>query len=189
MAKKISNIEELKKDYLAGNSLTKLQAKYGCERHALARNLKAAGINIVRNNQKYTYNLSLFSEIDNELSAYWLGFLYADGSLDAGRPQIELSLKSTDIKHIEKFRDLLCTELPIVNRAVKLGGKNHQAVRIVFSSTDIHTQLIALGCTPKKSLTLTFPTHRQLPYTMYINISLTVICIHWIYRDHCLKDC
>ena len=167
MAKKISNIEELKKDYLAGDSLTKLQAKHGIERHALARNLRAAGVTIVQNNQKHSYNLNLFSNIDNELSAYWLGFLYADGSLGMKRPQIEVTLKSSDAKHIEKLRDLLCITLPIVHRSVRLGDKIYQAVRIGFSSAVIHAQLIRLGCTPKKSLTLAFPSEEQVPRNMH----------------------
>lgn len=167
MAKRISNIEELKKDYLAGNSLTKLQDKYGFERHALARALKASGITIVQNNQKHDYNSELFNEIRSEASAYWLGFLYADGSLDLKKPQVELSLKSTDIAHMVKLRDLVCTTLPIAYKEIKTKGKAYQAVRISLSNQCIYSQLIALGCPPRKSLTLSFPTKEQVPHNLH----------------------
>ena len=29
----------------------------------------------------YTLNEDFFSEIDNEIKAYWLGFIYADGNI------------------------------------------------------------------------------------------------------------
>jgi hypothetical protein len=72
-----------------------------------------------------------------------------------------------ELKHMEKLRDLLCKDLPITDRQISLGTREHQAIRIVFSSRSIHAQLIALGCTPKKSLTLTFPTNTQVPSGMH----------------------
>ena len=37
--------------------------------------------------QKYSLNDDYFSVIDNEHKAYWLGFLYADGSLSKTAPR------------------------------------------------------------------------------------------------------
>jgi intein/homing endonuclease len=44
-----------------------------------------------------------FSTIDNEVKAYWLGFLLADGYVYGNRKQISIQLKQTDRHHLEKF--------------------------------------------------------------------------------------
>ena len=50
---------------------------------------------------------SVFDKIDTEEKAYWLGFLYADGSISSSSYQIELSLSSVDVNHIKKFKRFL----------------------------------------------------------------------------------
>lgn len=45
-----------------------------------------------------------FETIDNEEKAYWLGFLYADGSVGSNESKIELGLAEKDLHQIEKFR-------------------------------------------------------------------------------------
>ena len=48
-----------------------------------------------------------FEKIDTEEKAYWLGFLYADGSVGSKDDRIELGLAEKDFHHIEKFRDFI----------------------------------------------------------------------------------
>lgn len=48
-----------------------------------------------------------FEIIDTEEKAYWLGFLYADGSVSSSEDKIELGLAEQDMHHIEKFRDFI----------------------------------------------------------------------------------
>lgn len=161
--RKISNIEELAADYAACKSLTKLQTKYGFERHALSRALVKYGVKIVQNNQQYSYNKHLFDTIDTEEKAYWLGFWYADGNISIKRKSMEITLKADDEEHLKKFRDLICPELPICTRRVELHGRVYEAVRLSFSCEAIHAALIKQGCIAKKSLALTYPTETQVP--------------------------
>lgn len=46
--------------------------------------------------RKYTFNFNFFEKIDNELKAYWLGFLYADGCIHKinkyGEQELSLTL-------------------------------------------------------------------------------------------------
>ena len=51
--------------------------------------------------------LHIFEKIDTEDKAYWLGFLYADGSVGSKENKIELGLAEQDLHHIEKFRDFI----------------------------------------------------------------------------------
>lgn len=54
---------------------------------------------------KYSFDETAFDEIDNEETAYWLGFLYADGY--AERKGLRLSLGKRDIKQLERFRKFM----------------------------------------------------------------------------------
>lgn len=104
-------------------------------------------------------NQNIFSCIDTEEKAYWLGFLYADGCVRSGEKdnQIELSLQEQDYEHLIKFRKFIGNENAIAYR------EKQKAYRYCFRSKQIKTDLIKLGCTPKKSLTLSFPNKKQVP--------------------------
>lgn len=119
---------------------------------------------------KYTYNKDYFEVIDNQEKAYWLGFLYADGCITkfyrnekVKSMSLELSLKSEDKPHLEKFLKALDSNSPIQNRKHKIGKTTHTSNRAVVNCTKMCRDLVDKGCTPQKSLTLVFPTKEQLP--------------------------
>ena len=104
--------------------------------------------------------LSHFEKIDSEEKAYWLGFLYADGYISFSENKIELSLAEKDVHHIEKFRDFLGINNRICYRP------SAKAYRLSFRSDKCKQDLINQGCTPRKSLTLKFPTSKQVPHEL-----------------------
>lgn len=101
--------------------------------------------------------LDIFEKIDTEEKAYWLGFLYADGSVGSKENKIELGLAEKDLKQIEKFKTFLKINNKISYR------KSSKSYRISFRSDKCKQDLINLGCVPKKSLILTFPSEEQVP--------------------------
>lgn len=101
--------------------------------------------------------LTNFEKIDTEEKAYWLGFLYADGSVGSKEDKIELGLSEKDLKHIEKFRNFMNITNKISYR------KNTKSYRISFRSIKCKQDLIDKGCVPKKSLILKFPNENQVP--------------------------
>lgn len=106
-----------------------------------------------------TENKTLFETIDSEESAYWLGFLDADGCVHNGNNydyKIEISLKEEDRHHLEKFRDFIGKDNKISDRV------KTKAVRYSFRNKTIWQNLINLGCVPHKSLILQFPTEEQV---------------------------
>lgn len=120
---------------------------------------------------KYNYNEKFFKIIDNEKKAYWLGFLYADGYITRfyrndklKSMSLELTLQESDKEHVAKFLNSLESNVPIQNKRV---GK-YKSSRVVINCTNMCRDLVNLGCTPKKSLTLTFPSIDILP-DKYIN--------------------
>lgn len=116
---------------------------------------------------KYNYNESYFKNIHTENQAYWLGFLYADGCITRfyrneklKSMSLEITLQSEDVLHLEKFKKDLDCNVPVRHKIVS--GKYHSD-RLVINSTSMCRDLINLGCTPCKSLTLSFPDTSILP--------------------------
>lgn len=101
--------------------------------------------------------LKIFETIDTEEKAYWLGFLYADGSVGSKEHKIELGLAEQDLKQIEKFRDFIGIMNKISYRSTT------KSYRYSFRSESCKEDLIKQGCVPKKSLILNFPTENQVP--------------------------
>jgi len=100
---------------------------------------------------KYSRNSSIFSLIDTEEKAYWLGFLYADGYVDEKEGLIILGLKAEDGEHINKFRTFLQTDAPYQDK-INNGGHAYRFFRLYDKQlvADLNRQ----GLYKKKSLTL-----------------------------------
>lgn len=94
----------------------------------------------------------------NENSAYWLGFLCADGTVLKNN-EIRISLNVNDIKHIEKFKNFLKS-----NNTISTGiyGKEERAY---FSIRDnqLAKDLSYRGCINNKTYRLKFPNTLQVP--------------------------
>lgn len=135
-------------------SLTKLGEKYGVKRQTLSKHLKNRGYEVINYQNRIRCDETVFDIIDNENSAYWLGFLYADGNISSTGNRIEVHLALKDIKHLEKFRKFLKLENEIRSGFDSKGfGFCHLSVR----NKHLWNSLNSLGCYPQKSLILKFP--------------------------------
>jgi hypothetical protein len=105
--------------------------------------------------RKYNFNEYFFNEL-NEKSSYWLGFLYADGSVrmkDGKSGELRVKLKDTDKEHIEKFlKDIEC------DKPIKCGveGKSKFCSVTVYSNLLV-TRLFDLGCVNNKTQKIRLP--------------------------------
>lgn len=112
--------------------------------------------------RKHSIKENIFNKIDTQEKAYWLGMLFADGCVTkyekkGDHNSLELSLK--DKEHVKKFIEFLGeTKEP---KEKKIGP--YISYRYYVSSKELVADLIEKGCTPKKSLTLTFPKEDVLP--------------------------
>ena len=157
--KVIENLELAREDYLSSSlSLRNLCIKHNIPRGMISGYFLGKGIDIY--SRKSKVNNLLFEKIDTEEKAYWLGFLYADGSVsfDESRNinRVELTLKESDYEHLVKFAKFLDYD-----RTIKYREKV-KAYRLAFSSKSMCEDLIKLGCIPTKSLVLKFPTEEQV---------------------------
>lgn len=118
-------------------------------------------------NKKYDFNEDYFEVIDDEVKAYWLGFIFADGNVYVPKykegktkgGRLDIALKAEDDYHLWNFRNDINGNMDVVYRDMKLGDKIYPSCRITVNSIKMAQDLIKHGCTPKKSLTLEFPPH------------------------------
>lgn len=103
-----------------------------------------------QNTRKWHINQDYFKTWSPNM-AYMLGFWYADGCIYGGK-MFDITVNIKDKYIIKKFAEELNYDGPIQDYV------DRQAARINFSCKVIYDDLINLGGTEQKSLTLTFPT-------------------------------
>lgn len=148
-------------EYNNGQKQWQIADKYGCSQGQISKILRKNGIE-TRIGKKIKYsdiNTSFFDKIDCEENAYFLGLLYADGCVqtDNNAYTTTLKLQKQDQAIIEKLRDIISPSSPII-----LVDDNKYA-KFRTSQKVITDQLIILGCIPRKSLILKFPTIDVVP--------------------------
>jgi len=106
-------------------------------------------------NRRYTVNHAAFSRITPD-SAYWAGFLMADGCVQGNKVRLKLSV--SDINHLEKFRAFVGTDAPImidrVARYTEINGRAIQgqaAAFVTVASEQITKALASFGITERKT--------------------------------------
>lgn len=150
----LEDFENWKQLYLQGQSTKQIGALYSVDGGTVYDRLKQMGVMFrspSESKRLYTLNHEAFVSIATEETAYWLGFLYADGCVMEKEQTVQLVLKEEDQAHIKAFRDFLSADYPISF------DRKRNAVKLTVSSARLCASLIALGCTPRKSLSLTMP--------------------------------
>jgi hypothetical protein len=94
---------------------------------------------------------SYFSKLTDE-SAYWLGFISADGCVHKAHLRIDLGVK--DMPHLLKLRDALSSTHPVSQIPSR-----PSIARFVVSSPDIVKDLGTYGVVPNKTFKLEFPSN------------------------------
>jgi len=91
-----------------------------------------------------------FEKIDSEDKAYFLGLLFADGNVYLKRNRVQLTLANEDSYIIDKLAEC-------IDYHGKIYSDRRLYAKIILPSKKMCQDLISLGCTSKKSLTLKFP--------------------------------
>lgn len=144
--------EVVVEDYLHSDlTLRELEAKYHCSKRTISKILKQLNIRI-RNRYHDVELKNYFDTIDSEESAYWFGFLFADGTNtyngkeDCIRYVIELGLCEKDLQHIVKFCDFLGVSTNKIHYREKT-----KSYRIMVSSKKLCINLYEKGLVNNKT--------------------------------------
>jgi len=115
MKNKLLHVEsEVVSRYEAGEGCTALAREFDVQESSICRLLHRHGVQVrpkeKRNARKYTLQETFFDEV-NPLSAYWAGFLLADGCISGTR--VQLILQPRDEGHLRQFLADLGADNPI----------------------------------------------------------------------------
>jgi hypothetical protein len=152
------NIDVLIKEYLKGRNVEELARVLNKSVYAIRHKAKELGLR-VQDFRFYKVRDDAFSNWSEE-SAYWLGFISADGYLYEKTKTLIVTLSEKDKEHLAKFRDFIAPNNPIYVR--------HGRATLRIRSDRIYDSLITLGVTPRKSLTLNFPNIPESFFRPYI---------------------
>lgn len=140
--------------YQSGESLHVIAKHFDVYVQSIWKPMKRAGVvmrSLSQAGRRFPVNENVFSEI-SERSAYWAGFLMADGNVQKGSKDsylITLGLSVVDRAHVEKFRDLISPQAVVSTRHMESGD----SCTFRFRSKKAGEDLIRLGVTERKTFT------------------------------------
>jgi hypothetical protein len=112
--------------------------------------------------RNYNINEKYFDVIDLPEKAYWLGFLYADGSNFEERNYVSLTLKEEDRYILEKLKNDLKSEQPIIEIHNKQFNKIYP--NLTIKNKNISEQLKNKGIVQNKTFICRFPNWLEEKY-------------------------
>jgi len=135
--------------YEAGHSARAIARVYPVSHHTvIVSALRRQGIvqrSPAERNRLYQLNPHVFDKIDDEPSAYWYGFIYADGYVH--HRSLSLSLKGSDYRHLERLRTFLQSTAPITR--CKRGVRKEYTTALLYVTHDhLADTLRRLGILP-----------------------------------------
>jgi len=141
---KLINLSKIEK-----YSAVKLASIFECDKKTILRTLYCNNIilpNLGRYKKRIYCNEKFFNKL-TKISAYWAGFIAADGCLFNGKQKnLRIGLNKLDKNHLIKFKKAVKTNAKICNI------KSNNSSGISIYSVRILDSLIKLGIMPNKSL-------------------------------------
>jgi hypothetical protein len=147
-------------------SIQAIQKETGLSRYLVSKELRLRGIKIRKGyptSTKYSINESFFKAIDSPEKAMILGFWYSDGNVHIRKGRgcsCSVSQMASERYYLEHIAKIMGYNAP-VKAFTNQHGREYVSLSVYKPS--IANDLIALGCYPRKSLTLKFPTPSQVP--------------------------
>lgn len=156
-----NNLEEFKSLHSKGYGYVRLAKYFNVSLNRVITFCRKHGIKgQPKKYSKYKYNNNFFKTIDTEAKSYYLGLIAADGCIVTKKDELsclELSFTEEDSDILYPFRDLVAPNSPIKTynylKSGVYGTYKPRCILRIFSR-DIMLDLISLGITPRKSLTL-----------------------------------
>lgn len=148
-----SHMNKIKELYESGMNLTQVGKVFGVSYGTIKNKLKEMGVKILGHKDMNPRNSNYFNPQNlNEESAYWLGFLYADGCVHTKSNEISISLK--DEEHLYKFKEAISSSNHIGVTNVDKFKKPTKVFHFSIRDKQLRNDLVELGCVPQKSLKL-----------------------------------
>lgn len=95
-------IREIIELYNSGYGTMYIARSLSISRCTIQKYLMLNGIRLRKTSPRFHYNIKFFSKYD-PISAYWAGFIAADGYIRKNRATLHIKLKKSDYPHLLKF--------------------------------------------------------------------------------------
>jgi len=142
--------------YKQGKSTCEIAKIVGHGQPSVRKLLLDNGCDTSRNKTKYDINIDFFDKINNEIKAYILGIVYADGSVN-NKGRFRIALQERDKRILERIKQEIGYTGPLYYKKA-CNEKCQSQVELCVNRKKFTDKLIKLGCIPNKSLVLKFPT-------------------------------
>lgn len=154
---KVTNPNEIKEMYLAKRyTVGKLAEYYSVSKKTIERFLRYHNIYKVRP-VKHSVNHQAFS-VYNEDSAYWAGFIAADGNIGKDKTYLKVKLSAKDESHLLKLCDFIERDRLLYTEFTRLADKVYECKNLVVTSRMIVDDLYRkYNIEPNKTYHLKIP--------------------------------
>ena len=145
-----TQLEQFKKRYLEGAFLEELSKEFQISVDVARRIIREQKLERTNNNRvNRRIKSDYFSNIDCPEKAYWLGFLFTDGSVDhyRNKGRIRLQLQVADVEILEKYKQDLNLDCSIIYDK----RPNKQCASVEFTDEQIFNDLAKYGIVPNKT--------------------------------------
>src|SRR5258708_5387558 len=162
-------IDKIISEYIEGISSEVIANKLGINGSTVCRQLIKNGVTIrpaTQNKRKYESLIeNYFETINTEEKAYFLGLLYADGSLSKLGNDIKITLHEKDKDILEKFSIVTYGFIRKMAEEIRTyeSGTVSRYLTVSMYSQKMHDDLVKLGCGPVKTFTIRFPSKSIVP--------------------------
>lgn len=107
--------DRLIQEYIEGQDAVTLAGQYSVHSSIIYARLEKIGIARRRSGdvrRQYHFNERYFCRLDSANPCYWLGFLFADGSISEVSNALRVNLQASDAAHLQALlRDLEATPI------------------------------------------------------------------------------
>jgi len=155
--------KEIIAKYETGHNSRVLAKEFDIDKKTVINILRRYGKEVRANKARRTYSLNehAFDNPENAETAYWIGFLMADGCITSrnGIPYVlKVCLQKGDHEHLEKLKLFLGSDQPVAYYRYGKGGYiEGESVEISISSKTLCTSLAKYNVCPRKSMIATVP--------------------------------
>lgn len=151
--------------YQTGSYPIAIRRETGVSLTHIYRTLRKAGI-VLRSrsesHRRYQMDFTFFERIDSHEKAQVLGFIAADGCVRPQNGTIVIGIANEDHAYLEWMKGVVGYTGEV--KVYPSRRPNEQPMSwLHFCSPKMVADITALGCGPRKSLTLAFPTSDQVP--------------------------
>lgn len=157
------DIRQISELYVDGYSSHKISKLFNCSAEYIRKILKDNNIALRKYyqiNHKHIIRERFFDVIDNQNKAYFLGLLFADGSVHSKYNSITLKLKIEDQELVSTLSKLISDK--------DISYRDLKNITLKVSSFHMKQSLMHLGCVPNKTFVLKFPDIDPKQYSHFI---------------------